>query len=127
MGHEHVAACGISCDACGLCVRGCPARAIAWIGQRPLWRWRCEGCERCINLCPRRAVQLSIARLVVFSLPFAWNPIVAVGWLILPRLAGAAGWVESAILHLVAYPAIHTHGRVRLSFRNQSRLVQLRL
>ncbi len=52
------------CNACGLCVRGCPARAVRLKGKRPRWGWNCEGCQRCINTCPRNAIQTSRARLV---------------------------------------------------------------
>jgi ferredoxin len=89
------------CDACGLCARDCPARTIRMIRGRPFWRWRCEGCERCINLCPRAAVQVSIARLIVFSVPLFWNPLVTLGVLVLPP----HGWVVAALLHLIAYAA----------------------
>ncbi len=61
------------CNACGLCVRGCPARAIRLRGTaparglspkpKPRWGWNCEGCQRCINTCPRNAIQTSWARL----------------------------------------------------------------
>jgi ferredoxin len=51
------------CNACGLCARACPARAIRLIANRPRWNWTCEGCQRCINLCPRNAIQTSWLRL----------------------------------------------------------------
>jgi NAD-dependent dihydropyrimidine dehydrogenase PreA subunit/flavodoxin len=51
------------CNACGLCVHGCPARAIRLAAKRPRWGWNCEGCQRCINTCPRNAIQTSWLRL----------------------------------------------------------------
>jgi NAD-dependent dihydropyrimidine dehydrogenase PreA subunit len=62
------------CNACGLCVRGCPTRAVRLRRTvparglspkpKPRWGWNCEGCQRCINICPRNAIQTSWARLV---------------------------------------------------------------
>jgi NAD-dependent dihydropyrimidine dehydrogenase PreA subunit len=61
------------CNACGLCVRGCPARVIRLRGTvparglspepRPRWGWNCEACQRCINTCPKNAIQTSWVRL----------------------------------------------------------------
>ncbi len=52
------------CNACDVCVRGCPAQAIRLTGKRPRWGWNCEGCQRCINTCPKNAIQTSWARVV---------------------------------------------------------------
>jgi NAD-dependent dihydropyrimidine dehydrogenase PreA subunit len=51
------------CNACGVCARGCPARAVRLAVRRPRWNWSCEGCQRCINTCPRNAIQTSWVRL----------------------------------------------------------------
>jgi Pyruvate/2-oxoacid:ferredoxin oxidoreductase delta subunit len=57
------------CTACGACVRGCPAKAIALRGdglnRRPRWTSDCQGCNRCINLCPKSAIQSSPLRAIV--------------------------------------------------------------
>jgi ferredoxin len=88
-----------SCDGCGLCARACPARALRMIGRLPFWRWRCEGCERCMNLCPRASIQLSVARLVLFSVPLVWNPLVTLANAVLPPHGAGL----SVIVHLAAY------------------------
>jgi len=48
---------GPECDACGLCVRLCPAGNIELRDGRPAWKNRCEQCLACIQFCPRRAIQ----------------------------------------------------------------------
>jgi Pyruvate/2-oxoacid:ferredoxin oxidoreductase delta subunit len=90
-----------TCDGCGLCSRSCPARALVMVRGLPLWRWRCEGCERCMNLCPRHSIQLSPARLLLFSVPLAWNPLVPLALGLLP----GHGTLVTVIVHLLAYIA----------------------
>jgi ferredoxin len=64
---------GSNCNACGFCVRNCPAQAIKLVAARPRWTMKCEGCQRCINTCPGNAIQTSwlrvIAELVLTLLP----------------------------------------------------------
>jgi hypothetical protein len=45
-------------------------------------------------------VQLSAARLVLFSVPIVWNPLVPLAWMLLPH--GVAG-LGVLLVHLVAY------------------------
>jgi ferredoxin len=80
------------CDACGRCVKECPAGAIVMAGRgerrRPRWRMSCQGCNRCINSCPKEAVQFSVLRAAV-HLPV--NIAVFIGVILgLNALAGVA-------------------------------------
>lgn len=44
------------CRACGLCVPGCPAGALALRDGHVMWdEARCTGCDRCIRICPHLA------------------------------------------------------------------------
>ena len=45
------------CNACGICVKLCPADNIVLTGKKPVWRHRCEQCFACIQWCPEEAVQ----------------------------------------------------------------------
>ena len=66
------------CNACGLCVKKCPAGTIL-LGKgrraRPFWKADCEDCNACINLCPTRAINTSIGRLIVLI-----SLVAAAGW-----------------------------------------------
>ncbi len=45
------------CDHCGICISGCPVKAILTVDGRPFWSYRCESCMRCMNTCPKRAIE----------------------------------------------------------------------
>ena len=45
------------CNACGLCVKNCPAHTITMVNNLPNWGTRCYQCLRCINECPKQAIQ----------------------------------------------------------------------
>jgi ferredoxin len=83
------------CNACGLCVRGCPSGTILLAEgkrARPFWKADCEDCNACINMCPTRAINTSIGRLVVllsFILAAAWAGIGAYFKYAKPLIAGA--------------------------------------
>ena len=56
------------CNACGKCVKRCPASAIVLEKgrhARPYWKASCEDCNACVNRCPKNAVVTSVARLAV--------------------------------------------------------------
>lgn len=46
-----------TCDACGVCIKQCPVKAVRLMEGRPFWSHRCESCMRCINQCPKRAIE----------------------------------------------------------------------
>jgi len=55
------------CNACGQCVRHCPAGTIILKRGRPRWGWKCENCMRCLGLCPQSAIQVSWLLLGLYS------------------------------------------------------------
>jgi len=102
------------CTACGLCVRGCPVKAITMgTGNRPRWKSNCESCNRCINLCPTRAINTSIFRgiflgvanigLMILGLR-VWQPLAARIWASIPGvpfpLRDLAGIIAVAVCFL---------------------------
>jgi len=46
------------CTGCGICVDGCPERAISLNGLVVVDATRCTGCGACIAECPREALSL---------------------------------------------------------------------
>ena len=64
------------CNACGLCVKECPVKAIQLKNNRPFWTTKCESCMHCMNSCPKRAIQTPHLFLVVlWWLIFAVFPV----------------------------------------------------
>lgn len=45
------------CNACGICIKVCPARNIELQAGKPVWQHRCEQCLSCIQWCPRQSIQ----------------------------------------------------------------------
>ncbi|MCX6556487.1 MAG: EFR1 family ferrodoxin [Candidatus Aminicenantes bacterium] len=45
------------CNACGICVKVCPAENIVLTAEKPVWQHRCEQCLACIQWCPQEAIQ----------------------------------------------------------------------
>ena len=49
--------CDDKCNACGICVKVCPAHNIVLEAGKPVWQHRCEQCLACIQWCPRESIQ----------------------------------------------------------------------
>ncbi|MBN2399909.1 MAG: EFR1 family ferrodoxin [Candidatus Aminicenantes bacterium] len=49
--------CDDKCNACGICVKVCPAKNIILEAGKPLWQHRCEQCLACIQWCPQESIQ----------------------------------------------------------------------
>ena len=49
--------CDDKCNACGVCVKVCPAGNIGLVEGRPVWRHNCEQCLACIQWCPQESIQ----------------------------------------------------------------------
>jgi ferredoxin len=45
------------CNNCGLCIKGCPVKALSMVDDRPFWSYRCESCMHCMNTCPKTAIE----------------------------------------------------------------------
>lgn len=46
-----------SCNGCGICQKGCPAKTIKLENGKPVWGEKCYQCMYCINACPQTAIQ----------------------------------------------------------------------
>ncbi len=49
--------CDDRCNACGICVKVCPAKNIVLEAGKPVWQHRCEQCLACIQWCPQESIQ----------------------------------------------------------------------
>nr|HOO46661.1 EFR1 family ferrodoxin [Deltaproteobacteria bacterium] len=45
------------CNACGICLKVCPAENITLEEERPRWHHRCHQCFACLQWCPQKAIQ----------------------------------------------------------------------
>ena len=45
------------CNACGICLKVCPAENISMQEGRPLWHHGCHQCFACLQWCPQQAIQ----------------------------------------------------------------------
>jgi ferredoxin len=100
------------CNACGLCVKKCPAGTIL-LGKgrraRPFWKADCEDCNACINLCPTRAINTSIGRLTVllaFVAAACWVGIWAYFTYAKPVFSGIPAAPGAAIDALAVFAAL---------------------
>jgi ferredoxin len=80
------------CDACGVCVKQCPTRALRLVDGRPFWSWGCESCMRCMNLCPRRAIETAHGFVIAAAVLAA----AAARWLVAPAMEALARFAWSA-------------------------------
>jgi ferredoxin len=59
------------CNLCGLCLKGCPVKAIKTVNHRPYWTFKCESCMKCMSHCPQKAIETAHGSIVVFSVFFS--------------------------------------------------------
>lgn len=56
------------CINCGLCVKGCPMKAIEMTSEGPEHdQSKCIGCFKCVNICPKKAVSNNSKQLHFFE------------------------------------------------------------
>ena len=53
------------CDNCGVCIKGCPVKAIKTVGGRPFWTFDCESCMHCMSYCPQKAIETAHGSIVL--------------------------------------------------------------
>lgn len=59
------------CDNCGICISGCPVKAIIKVDERPFWTFRCESCMKCMSNCPQKAIETAHGSTIVIALFFS--------------------------------------------------------
>lgn len=91
-----------SCNNCGICISGCPVKAIKEVAGRPYWTFSCESCMKCMNHCPVRAIEaahgLFVGLLFLGNLAqsfFLWE--ISRQWITIPT----AGWWGSSLLFVI--------------------------
>ncbi len=73
------------CNACGVCVEGCPVGGVSLSGgkgSKPYWTRRCESCMRCMAFCPEKAIEASHS----FAVFLCWITFLPVNATFLPYL-----------------------------------------
>jgi ferredoxin len=60
-----------TCDNCGICIQGCPVKAIKSIQSKPFWTMKCESCMKCMNSCPKKSIETAHALIVTVSLIYS--------------------------------------------------------
>jgi ferredoxin len=61
----------ITCDNCGICIQGCPVKAIKTIQNKPFWTLKCESCMKCMNNCPKKSIETAHALIVAVSIIYS--------------------------------------------------------
>jgi Pyruvate/2-oxoacid:ferredoxin oxidoreductase delta subunit len=56
-----------TCDNCGICIQGCPVKAIKTVQNKPFWTLKCESCMKCMNSCPKRSIETAHALIIAVS------------------------------------------------------------
>jgi Pyruvate/2-oxoacid:ferredoxin oxidoreductase delta subunit len=56
-----------TCDNCGICIQGCPVKAIKTMHNKPFWTLKCESCMKCMNSCPKKSIETAHALIVAVS------------------------------------------------------------
>jgi Pyruvate/2-oxoacid:ferredoxin oxidoreductase delta subunit len=60
-----------TCDNCGICIQGCPVKAIKTIQNKPFWTLKCESCMKCMNSCPKKSIETAHALIVAVSIIYS--------------------------------------------------------
>ena len=102
-----------NCNACGICEKNCPFRAIRLWGKKrpmPYWTYHCESCMRCTEICPENAIEIGQSwgaiLFYIWSLPLSIYFLNYIGYSknIVPWLHGTI--VRDILDILLWYPAI---------------------
>ena len=57
-----------TCDNCGICIQGCPVKAIETIQNKPFWTLKCESCMKCMNNCTKKSIETAHALILTVSI-----------------------------------------------------------
>ncbi len=58
---------GSTCNACGWCVRNCPADSIQMKDGKPTFLFRCQICMNCLYFCPKKAITPGLIKKIVLE------------------------------------------------------------
>jgi ferredoxin len=64
------------CNACALCIKSCPVKAIIIKNKRPYWTFKCESCMQCMSYCPKKAIETAHG--------FAMGVWLTASWVLIP-------------------------------------------
>ncbi|TAL35702.1 MAG: hypothetical protein EPN93_09590 [Spirochaetes bacterium] len=59
------------CNECGVCIEGCPVKAIIRLDKRPYWTFKCESCMKCMGNCPKKAIETAHGFIIGFMVFFS--------------------------------------------------------
>jgi ferredoxin len=82
------------CDNCGICIKGCPVKAIKQVDNRPFWTFNCESCMKCMGNCPKKAIETAHGFIAIVSI--LWSYVIMV--LIYRLLEQYTGIFENKLL-----------------------------